>query len=137
MVFLVCGFLLAGCEQEKVAVPTLEQPAPQVKPSVEQQVKESAGEVVEVGTQLLTETEVAEVAEVAEVQLSQTLVIENDRGAVTLTHADHAERYGCQGCHGDGTPGAFELGKDTAHSMCKGCHRKQNGPVPCNGCHNK
>lgn len=73
----------------------------------------------------------------ADVKAPETVVIENKNGNVTLTHAEHGKMYGCATCHGDNEPGPFELGKDTAHSMCKGCHKEQGGPTKCNGCHKK
>lgn len=72
-----------------------------------------------------------------DVKAPETVVIENKNGNVTLTHAEHGKMYGCATCHGDNEPGPFELGKDTAHSMCKGCHKEQGGPTKCNGCHIK
>ena len=71
------------------------------------------------------------------VQASETLVIENKNGNVTLFHAEHGKLYGCASCHGDAVPGPFELGKDTAHAMCKGCHKEQGGPTKCTECHKK
>ncbi|NOQ41957.1 MAG: cytochrome C [Desulfuromusa sp.] len=72
-----------------------------------------------------------------EIQASETLVIENKNGNVALSHAEHGKLYGCASCHGDAVPGAFELGKDTAHTTCKGCHKEQGGPTKCGGCHKK
>jgi len=72
-----------------------------------------------------------------EVQVSETLVIENKNGNVTLPHAQHGKLYGCSACHGDTVPGPFELGKVKAHAMCKDCHKEQGGPVKCSGCHKK
>ena len=74
---------------------------------------------------------------VTEVQASEKLVIENKNGNVTLPHAEHGKLYGCSACHGDAVPGPFELGKDTAHAMCKGCHKEKGGPIKCSGCHKK
>lgn len=74
---------------------------------------------------------------ITEIQVSETLVIENKKGNVTLSHAEHGKLYGCAPCHGDAVPGAFELEKDTAHATCKGCHKEQGGPTKCSGCHKK
>ncbi len=65
------------------------------------------------------------------------LVIKNAKANVALTHALHGEKYGCVVCHGEGVPAAFELGKTRAHKLCKDCHRQNNGPVKCSGCHVK
>lgn len=67
----------------------------------------------------------------------EILIIKNKNGNVTLTHAEHGKNYGCESCHGDAVPGPFELGKDTAHAMCKNCHKEQGGPTKCSGCHKK
>jgi len=71
------------------------------------------------------------------VQISEIHVIETKNGNVSLTHAEHGKLYGCTPCHGDATPGAFDLGKDTAHALCKDCHKEQGGPIKCSGCHKK
>lgn len=55
----------------------------------------------------------------------------------TPTISKFHQLYGCESCHGDTVPGSFELGKDTAHAMCKGCHKEQGGPTKCSGCHKK
>lgn len=66
------------------------------------------------------------------------IILENKFGRVTLTHAFHGETYGCTPCHGDATPGPFELTKDLAHStMCKDCHKSSGGPTGCTECHIK
>ncbi len=69
-------------------------------------------------------------------QVPESLLIENKKGDVTLPHAEHGKLYGCAACHEDTPPGPFELEKDTAHAMCKGCHKEQGGPTKCSGCHN-
>ncbi|MBN2644855.1 MAG: hypothetical protein JXR59_05200 [Desulfuromonadaceae bacterium] len=66
------------------------------------------------------------------------LVLENSYGAVTFPHAVHGKELGCTPCHGESAPAAFELGKDKAHALCKGCHKdKSRGPTNCAGCHKK
>ncbi len=67
----------------------------------------------------------------------ETVVIDNKNGKVVLMHKRHAEAYGCTVCHGDQEPGPFELGKEKAHALCKGCHKEKNGPTSCNKCHQK
>jgi hypothetical protein len=67
----------------------------------------------------------------------ETIVIENSYANVTLPHAFHGESFGCPTCHGANTPGPFELGKATAHVLCKDCHKEQGGPTKCGGCHVK
>lgn len=66
------------------------------------------------------------------------LVIENEKGAITLPHRMHAKTFGCLVCHGPGKPEHLDLGKVKAHALCKGCHKeKEKGPTNCNGCHAK
>ncbi len=69
---------------------------------------------------------------------AEIIVLENNFGSVTLTHAFHGKTYGCTTCHGVSTPGPFELTKDLAHStMCKDCHKSSGGPTGCTECHIK
>jgi predicted CXXCH cytochrome family protein len=57
---------------------------------------------------------------------------------VTLPHLTHAKLFPCATCHGDGTPGKIGLTKDTAHALCRDCHKaKGAGPTACGGCHKK
>lgn len=95
-------------------------------------------ETVTAGTDLLSSV-VAVATDVVSITQApaDTLVINNTQGNVTLKHAVHGEKYGCAVCHGEGTPAAFELGKERAHKLCKDCHKQNNGPVTCSGCHVK
>jgi len=68
----------------------------------------------------------------------QEVVLKASYGDVTMPHSMHADTYDCSTCHGDGTPAAFDLGKDKAHTLCKGCHKEVGaGPTGCTGCHKK
>lgn len=68
----------------------------------------------------------------------ETVVIDNKNGKVVLSHKKHAEAHGCTACHGDQKPGPLKLGKDAAHALCQGCHKKnQAGPTSCTQCHQK
>lgn len=71
------------------------------------------------------------------VEPPMTVVVENAKGDVTIPHAMHGKRYGCPTCHGDTTPGPFELGKDRAHKLCKDCHKLEKVSVSCSKCHKK
>jgi uncharacterized protein YceK len=83
-------------------------------------------------------TAASSVQKVSEVAPPETIKLENNFGTVTLTHKFHGETYGCATCHGDSTPGPFELTKDLAHSsMCKDCHKGSGGPTGCTECHIK
>lgn len=67
-----------------------------------------------------------------------TLTLTASQGQVTLPHLAHAKLFPCATCHGDGTPGKIELTKDTAHALCRDCHKaKGAGPTACGECHKK
>lgn len=72
-----------------------------------------------------------------------TVVLETKMGKVTMPHQKHADTFDCATCHGEATPGPFELGKDKAHALCMGCHKEKAaanvpaGPTKCTGCHVK
>ena len=68
---------------------------------------------------------------------SDTVVLENKKGAVTFNHKQHSESFACATCHGDGEPAKLELDMKSAHALCKTCHQEKNGPTKCNDCHNK
>ncbi len=67
-------------------------------------------------------------------------------GEITFNHAAHQSRVAdCTTCHhqGEGTacsschgvkPEAPEA-KKAFHTLCKDCHKKQNGPTKCKECH--
>jgi hypothetical protein len=66
-----------------------------------------------------------------------TITLEAKNGNVTFNHKAHSEKMECKACH-EGEPGKFELDKDKAHKLCKGCHQeKAMGPTKCNECHKK
>jgi cytochrome c553 len=70
-------------------------------------------------------------------------------GEVTFNHTAHQERTAdcttchhkgveagaCRSCHGvdENAPKA----KDAFHKVCKDCHKANNGPTSCKGCHVK
>lgn len=74
---------------------------------------------------------------VGEATAPEIVMIDNDYGQVSLPHVWHGKSFGCPTCHGANAPGPFELGKTTAHTLCKNCHKEKNGPVKCDGCHKK
>ena len=68
----------------------------------------------------------------------EMVVLEASYGNITFPHKVHAEAYDCTTCHGDGTPAAFDLDKETAHALCRDCHKQEGaGPTDCRGCHKK
>lgn len=67
-----------------------------------------------------------------------TLILPASQGQITLPHLAHAKLFPCATCHGDGTPGKIGLTKDTAHALCRDCHKaKGAGPTACGACHKK
>lgn len=65
------------------------------------------------------------------------IVLSASYGNITFTHGQHAKDLECSTCH-EGTPAAFDISKDVAHKLCKGCHKDGGaGPVGCKDCHKK
>jgi predicted CXXCH cytochrome family protein len=59
------------------------------------------------------------------------------QGTVNFPHRKHQEMlHDCSNCHAS-APGKIPgLGKDWAHSTCRGCHNETaKAPVQCSGCH--
>lgn len=66
----------------------------------------------------------------------EEVIFKGSFGTVTMPHQVHAAAFSCALCHGEGTPGAFDLGRDAAHALCIDCHKEQKvGPTGCTGCH--
>lgn len=107
--------------------------------AVEQSDVSAAAEAVVAESAVVKEatSAVTAVSEQIAAQSPDSVVIENAKGNVTFSHGRHGELYGCTVCHGEGTPAFIQLGKDTAHTLCKNCHKEKGGPTTCNGCHKK
>lgn len=68
-------------------------------------------------------------------------------GAITLDHAKHQGLTECATCHHTGDYASCKSchdakpeapkSKNAFHKLCKDCHKKQNGPTKCKGCHVK
>lgn len=72
------------------------------------------------------------------IDVTETVTLAASQGQVTLPHLVHAKLFPCATCHGNGTPGKIGLTKDTAHELCRECHKaKGKGPTACGGCHKK
>ncbi|MBJ6798727.1 cytochrome c7 [Geomonas propionica] len=69
------------------------------------------------------------------------VVLPAKNGNVTFPHKQHKDmpEMKCTNCHETDKGGKIAaLGKDWAHSTCKGCHAdKGKGPTKCNECHKK
>ena len=60
------------------------------------------------------------------------------KGKVTFNHTDHSSRLGCSECHTTEPPQKIVINMETAHVLCKGCHKGvSNAPKSCSGCHFK
>ena len=80
--------------------------------------------------------------------------IQKTKPAVTFDHKAHADRVKgnckachhkdeagkeqkCSACHGAKADGKKVELKEAFHKTCKDCHKKENGPSKCDGCHKK
>lgn len=75
--------------------------------------------------------------------------LEASMGTVTFQHTAHQAKVAdctechhkgveagkCTACHG--VDAAVPKAKDAFHKLCKDCHKAQNGPTKCKGCHVK
>jgi len=127
-------------QEEKV-----EEATKAVDEAVEKKVEQEAAVAVQeekVETAVKVEKEAASVVEKggqAATTTVESVVIDNKKGKVVLSHKKHADAYGCAACHGDQKPGPFKMEKDKAHALCQGCHKeKKAGPTTnCTQCHQK
>ncbi|HSH24691.1 MAG TPA: cytochrome c3 family protein [Massilibacterium sp.] len=63
-------------------------------------------------------------------------VYEAPNGNVTFDHDAHQEEIKCDVCHVN--TDKIVVDKNSAHGpTCKGCHRVDDGPISCRGCHIK
>jgi len=135
-------------EIERQAEPVVEEAVEESKEmvaSVVEKTKETASQSVEVTKDVMNDakevpTETAnEVVDATKQAISpETIVLEASYGNITFPHAQHSDSMECGTCHGDSAPGPFDLDKNKAHDLCKGCHKlKGLGPTDCKGCHKK
>lgn len=103
-----------------------------------EQAADTAGEKIKTAA-VATTMAAGKAVEAAKQAVSpETIVLEASYGNVTFPHAMHSGKYDCSTCHGEGTPGLFDLDKEKAHLLCKNCHKlKGAGPSDCKGCHKK
>ena len=70
--------------------------------------------------------------------VADIITLKASQGDVTLSHLAHARRYPCASCHGEASPGKFDLTKESAHTLCRDCHKARGaGPTACGECHKK
>lgn len=131
---------VVAVQEEKV-----EEATKAVDEAVEKKVEQEAVEAVQeekVESAVKVEKKAASVVEKegqAVTTMVESVVIDNNKGKVVLSHKKHAEAYGCAACHGDKKPGPFKMDKEVAHALCQGCHKeKKAGPTTnCAECHQK
>lgn len=133
----------AGVEQKTAEVvdattQAVEETATEATQAVEA-VAEKGKEAAAAAATVVEEKAAAVAEAVAPAPVSEgTMVIENSYGKVTFSHKVHSEAFDCATCHGEGEPGALDMGKEKAHAACKGCHmEKAAGPIRCSDCHVK
>ncbi len=73
---------------------------------------------------------------------SDTITLTAKNGNVAFPHKLHQElklAKGCKACHETEKGGTIAgMGKDWAHTTCKGCHAEMGkGPTKCGECHKK
>ena len=164
---MVASLMFSGCTQEEKTTeasapesrPAVEQAKEKAQEAseavkdtaraVEEKIEEKAAEVkkkaapmVEKGKQAAADVKAAvekKITPPPPEPVLETVVIDNSNGKVVLSHKKHAEAQGCNACHGDRKPGPLKLGKEAAHALCQGCHKKnQAGPTTsCPQCHQK
>jgi hypothetical protein len=68
-----------------------------------------------------------------------TIVLPASNGNVTFPHDAHQQMLkGCDNCHAAGPGKIAGLGKEWAHTTCRGCHGSMKaGPTACKDCHRK
>ena len=133
-----------GEQAVKMAETAMEDAGKTASAASDETVKVAAGTVAEVEKQAVAKVAAVESAMVAPVAaakkatVTQEIVLEASKGNITFPHGMHSENFDCSICHGDGTPAAFDLTKEVAHKVCKGCHKDEGaGPTGCSGCHKK
>ena len=125
-------------EASKAASETAKEAVEKTSVAIEETVKAAEDKAVAVEKKATEVSSAAVTAVTAKASGPDEVVLEASYGKVTLPHAMHAEAYACSNCHGDSAPGAMELGKDAAHTLCRGCHKDEGvGPTGCKDCHKK
>ena len=160
---LLMAMTLFGCQQSEQTQPAQtpstqtpsapQQSAPEEKApgTVDTQAK-TLDDVIEKAVEATEETAVAakdtaqddaadqtaaakDVATATSTDNLEDVVFKGTFGTVTMSHQIHAA-FDCAHCHGEGTPGTLDLGREAAHDLCIGCHKEQNaGPTACAACH--
>lgn len=120
-------------EAGKTTSATIDETVKVTENTVAKEEKQTVAEVAAVKS-AVTEP----VATAKQATIPHEIVLVASKGNVTLPHSMHADAFECSICHGDGTPATFDLTKEVAHKVCKGCHKDEGvGPTGCSGCHKK
>jgi FtsZ-interacting cell division protein ZipA len=121
----------------KEAVKESEELAASADDKTKEIANQSADEAKEVMSQAKEGTTVA-IDEAKQTFSPETIVLEASYGNITFPHAQHSDTFECSTCHGDTAPGPFDLDKNSAHDLCRDCHKQKGlGPTDCKGCHKK
>ena len=133
-----------GEQAVKMAETAIEDAGKTASAAIDETVKVAEDSVAEVEKQVVAKVAAVESALVAplatakKATVPQEIVLEASKGNITFPHGMHSENFKCSICHGEGTPAAFDLTKEVAHKVCKGCHKDEgSGPTSCSGCHKK
>jgi hypothetical protein len=152
MLTAVCLLAAACGSQEqpaaKPAPPATTAPAPPTAPAEPpvtpptatpaQQPKSAAAVAEAPKTPVAAPVPAPKQAPAPKTDIPDSVTFDASQGRVILPHLVHAKLYPCATCHGEGTPGKINLGKDAAHDLCRDCHKaKGAGPTTCLGCHKK
>ncbi len=135
---------IAETPVEKAATDSSSAAVEMVKEAEETAVKTAEGIVTKVEEPVVTAVAAMEstaaqpVETVKTAATSQEIILQASYGNITFPHGMHADTYECSICHSEGTPAAFDITKDVAHKLCKGCHKEEGaGPTGCRDCHKK
>jgi hypothetical protein len=121
----------------KEAVKESEELAASADDKTKEIANQSADEAKEVMSQAKEGTTMA-IDEAKQTFSPETIVLEASYGNITFPHAQHSDTFECSTCHGDTAPGPFDLDKNSAHDLCRDCHKQKGlGPTDCKGCHKK
>jgi hypothetical protein len=121
----------------KEAVKESEELAASADDKTKEIANQSADEAKEVMSQAKEGTTMAN-DEAKQTFSPETIVLEASYGNITFPHAQHSDTFECSTCHGDTAPGPFDLDKNSAHDLCRDCHKQKGlGPTDCKGCHKK
>ncbi|MDX1776727.1 MAG: cytochrome c3 family protein, partial [Desulfobulbales bacterium] len=124
----------AAVRETEEAVKALEEAVAEKTVPAAVSVTETATEITGKETEAVQDTGLQNV----KMESPDVVVLENNKGEITMPHKEHGESFACETCHAENGPGPLSLGKEAGHKLCKGCHSEmQAGPTKCSECHKK